>query len=219
VVVEVDRKSQEQAARVALITTVLVGTVIAVVVFLVRRRGLATGFVFRDTQTIGDLPWYAGALSNAGVVMWAVTAAVAIFGSRLAQDRETRGFLLSGGLLSSMLGFDDLYMVHERVFPVVLGLSERLLFSIYLVAVALYLYRFRREILDSDFALLLAALCGFGVSMVVDVLTEHKPWPMYRHVLEAGPKLVGLALWMTYHVRTTWQRVQRDGPARPARPQ
>ena len=89
-----------------MITTALVGTVIAVATFLVRRRGLATGFVLSDTQSIGDLPWYAGALSNAGIVMWVVTAAVAIFGSRLAEDRETRGFLLSGGLLSSLLGFD-----------------------------------------------------------------------------------------------------------------
>ena len=197
-----------------MITTALVGTVIAVATFLVRRRGLATGFVLSDTQSIGDLPWYAGALSNAGIVMWVVTAAVAIFGSRLAEDRETRGFLLSGGLLSSLLGFDDLYMVHERIFPRVLALSEKLLFSFYLVAVALYLYRYRREILNSDFTLLLAALCGFGASMVVDVMTEDKPWPMYRHVFEDGPKLAGLALWMVYHVRTTWQRVGRGDTRR-----
>ena len=45
--------------------------------------------------------------------------------------------------------------------------------------------------------------------MVVDLLTEHKPWPMYRHAFEDSPKLVGLALWMVYHVRTTWQRLHR----------
>lgn len=209
--IDVERRSQRQAARVAAITASLSAGAIAVVVFLVRRADLATGYVFRDTQTIGGLTWYAGALSNAGIVMWVLTAAIAIFGSRVARDRETRGFLLSGGLLSSVLGFDDLYMVHERIFPRVLSLSEQLLFSLYLVAVTLYLYRYRREILNSDFALLGAALVCFAASMVVDLLTEHKPWPLYRHALEDTPKLVGLSLWMTYHVRTTWQRVGRGG--------
>lgn len=165
-------------------------------------KGLPFGLVSSDPVTTADLPFYAGLLSNVGVLLWCATSAIAIFvGTMLRTDARHRSmatFLLLSGLFTTMLLADDFFLVHEVVFPYYLGMPQRLLVGSYALLAIAWLAGFARVIARTNFSVLLLSLCFLGISAAVDQFSHlHVAW-------EDGPKLLGIASWCAYFVQTSF---------------
>lgn len=162
------------------------------------RMGVPFGDLTRDPVSIGELPVYAGFLSQAGIFFWAAAATVCFFAFRVLVQRRDRHpftwFLFFAGALSLLLGLDDAFLLHERVFPR-LGVPQKFVHAGYASCVLLYLLAFRRVILDTEYVLLALALVGFAVSLSLDFASVGGVTPF---LIEDGAKLIGIVSWQVY---------------------
>ncbi|PCJ56731.1 MAG: hypothetical protein COA73_11645 [Candidatus Hydrogenedentota bacterium] len=151
-------------------------------------------------------PWL-GAVSSAGIILWTIAGAVALFTSWLitpqrSMIRTKAGFFLGTGILSFMLMGDDLFLLHERVFPESFNLREEFLIGLYAFILISILYVWRRYILSGDYILLFLALFFFGISVSIDSMPMDIP---QRHFFEDGSKFVGIMTWTMYICRNAVQ--------------
>jgi hypothetical protein len=172
----------------------------------------------RDPIAVAALPWYTGALSNLGVMLW-VAAATACFlaaalAGRAGLGRDLLGFLLASGAVSSVLAVDDLFLIHER-FPDITGITQIWLFAAYGAGLAAYGLRWKHRLMRGDIGLLAGSLFFLAASLGVDlsylITGEYEIGKTTRVVLEDGAKFVGIVLWLTYFARLSFDAVARPG--------
>ena len=198
----------------------------------------------RDPSAVLELPFYVGGMSQAGIPLWAASAALCLFCARLVWNRtgleETGKFLLSSGLLTSLLCLDDLYLLHEQVLPDYIGVPQTVVLAGYGVAVLAYIVRFRKTLLATDVVLFAMALFMFAGSVILDMvptmmreLADIDPIALVEtnapagsgkrasslaqdlHSLaEDGMKLGGIVFWLAYFGRVGAQAL--GGPRKPA---
>lgn len=175
-----------------------------------RTAGISIRKLTADPAKVLHIHPLAGLISNIGILLWSAAAAVCFFCYSIADltPRRFRAFLLASALLTTLLLLDDLFQLHERLFPKYLGLPEPVTCAAYVVLVLAYLYVFRREILQTDFVLLALASGCFGVSVVCDQLFADRPWGL----IEDGAKLLGLAWWCAYFVRVCHRALTEAAP-------
>jgi hypothetical protein len=163
----------------------------------------------RDPLAIVGEPFYFGAISNLGNLLWCSTVAVCFFSfallRKLANCRKIRHlqqFLFFSACVTFILLLDDLFLIHEEVFPNYLNISEDLLVFGYGAIFVLYLVKFRKIILKTDFLLLIVALGFFGISVSLDLFIPGD-WLNWERelVLEDGSKLLGIMSWLAYFSR------------------
>lgn len=157
---------------------------------------------------IVKLPFYLGALSYLGILLWGATIAVCFFCFSILRKTDRKGpvrlfFLLASGI-STLLLLDDLFRLHEIVFPVYLHLHGYTLYAAYIVMIAFLLIRYRTVILNTDYLLLLFALACLGFSMSGDVITDM----FFSNIsgatlLEDGAKFTGIVSWLLYFARVS----------------
>ncbi|MGH8222578.1 MAG: hypothetical protein ACREQZ_06360 [Woeseiaceae bacterium] len=157
-----------------------------------------------------------GVVSNIGILLWAGAAAIAGFAGSLllvgGRARELALFLLAAASLTGCLLLDDLFLVHEWLFPVVLGIPQVAVFAGYAVLLAALLWRFRNAILQMDVRLLVLALAFFALSVGTDLLPVA--WSLVWNLLylvEDGLKLLGIVSWCGYLVRTSVFALEQGG--------
>lgn len=167
-------------------------------------KGIPFSHLTRDPISIGKLSFYSGFLSQVGIFFWSATVAICYFGVTVLRSRpdlqKLRAFLFCSALLSTMLGIDDAFLLHEEVFPYYLGIPQNLVLASYVVFVLLYLYKFLPVILLTEYMLLLISLSFFALSVFLDVV--HLPG-INPYLLEDSAKLIGLVSWLTYFFRAT----------------
>jgi hypothetical protein len=193
---------------------ILVGLSAIVVVYL--NTDIPPRIFFIDPVSEFNAPMYVGLLSNFGVLLWGAAASVCLFGGWLALNssvnRESGWFLICAGLISAMLMFDDLYLLHEEVFEDHLFIHQKFVILTYVALVLMFLVRFRNLILSTDFVLLLIAFGFLALSVLVDLLVTPEEFTLLgglpgRHLVEDGLKLTGIATWSFYLIRTSVQEV------------
>ncbi|MDA7903319.1 hypothetical protein N9B31_06610 [Mariniblastus sp.] len=171
---------------------------------------------FIDPVAEFNSPMYIGSVSNLGVLLWGAAASVCIFGGWLAfnckNQHETAWFLLCAGLVSMVLMLDDLFLLHEEVIEDHLFIPQQFVFAAYGVMVMVLIVRYRKTILESDYMLLFLAFVFFSISVGVDLFVEPEEFVIFgsfpgRHIIEDGFKLLGIASWSVYLVRTCFQKV------------
>ena len=183
-------------------------------------------FVRDPTATLGGNP-LTGVQSHLGVLVWWAAAAVCFFGAAVLRserhDRSGAGFLLWSGSITAVLALDDLFQFHEDLAVRYLRLDDKAVVLVYGLAVVTYLVRYRRTILRSDYSLLAIGLVLFAGSNVVDVFLSDRWTSDGRIFLEDGLKLLGVAGWSSYLIRTTFHLLaastRRANGARNAREQ
>ncbi|PVZ03964.1 hypothetical protein C8D89_11973 [Actinomycetospora cinnamomea] len=95
---------------------------------------------------------------------------------------------------------DDLFLLHEGVFPEI-GIPEVAVLGAYFVAAIVFILRFRVQLAES--ALLIGgALLMWVLSGVVDLVVVAGSF-----LLEDGAKLAGVALWSVMLVRLSSAKV------------
>ncbi len=94
----------------------------------------------RDPASIAEISPFHGLLSSIGVLLWCSTAVAALFSYfllRKSGDKsEFKGFLLTGGLLTSMLLVDDYFMFHDWILPK-LGIGEHAVFLFFALSIVI----------------------------------------------------------------------------------
>jgi hypothetical protein len=145
----------------------------------------------RDPAAVGNLPFYTGWISSLGIVLWAASASIALFASRICEGNFRR-YLLSIGLLISMLLIDDLFMLHDGLLPA-FGIHEVFVFAVYAIALALIIRYNVKFLLKQDYWILLSAGFFLACSLVVDVKLGHYMSESIENLFEDGFKILGIA--------------------------
>jgi hypothetical protein len=159
-----------------------------------------SSFLVRDPSQLAKFPFYIGALSYLGVLIWCVGAAIGLFCAALVRERGMRGLLAGAGVLSLLLGLDDLFTFHEVIAPEYLLIQERYVMGTYaLLLLGLLLWQVRTILARTDFLLLGIALAFFGASTIIDSGAGDQG---LNYLLDDGLKLCGALGWAAYIIRT-----------------
>jgi hypothetical protein len=131
---------------------------------------------------------YAGLLSNLGVLIFAAGAAICFLAAYLLSrnDRLWRSPLLWGGLVLTMLLVDDMFALHDFLFPPLLPQGELLSEAAYALAGLAYVVVFRDVLLRHAWTLLPLGAAFFIVAALLDRAWEG------HHLFEDGSKFLGI---------------------------
>ena len=187
--------------RPFLIITIVSSVLLGAVLILHFWKNIPVGRLTADPVALADgLPAYSGFLSQVGVIIWSAAASICFFCGKLVwrsrADRELKRFLAVSGAFTLWLALDDMFLLHETVFPLV-GIPQNVVLGSYVVLTLAYLFAFRRTILETNFLLLAVSLSFFAVSVVLDVL---KPFKYSLTFFEEGAKLIGIVAWTVYFI-------------------
>ncbi|MBA5763742.1 hypothetical protein H2O73_15365 [Vibrio sp. 404] len=178
---------------------ILVGAVVVSV-----KMGVPISVLTQDPlSSTGQHP-FTGAISNLGIVLWAFSGSVCIFTYCLLKnssiDRARNRFILLGAIISCAFLFDDLFMLHEWIFPKLLGLNEKIVLIFYAFLLLYYVVAFRGRILSRDITLLLFFFVGLAISVLIDMVPDT--YFTWHYLLEDGPKFLGIVSWFGYQFTT-----------------
>lgn len=180
------------------------------VVLVSRATGDPVAHFTRDFFSTAEVPIYTGIVSNVGVFLWGVTAAICFFAIGAMEDpvrdREVRRWILATAMVSAILMLDDFFMFHEWIFPRLTGLDETVVLGVYAVAFTGYLAAFRRSILAAGPELLVLALVLLGASLVMDLI-EPEDAAAWRYLTEEGFKLLGIGAWLGFFLGVAYEAV------------
>lgn len=185
----------------------------AILILIRIRTGIAIAEFTRDPLGFTGLPVYKGLVSNLGVIIWAGAAAVCFFSYSVVRARSTGGgrshFLLFAGLVTVLLTLDDLFMLHEVVFPEHLGVPQNIVYATHVFLLLSFLVWYRSTILQTGFLLLALAFVGFGVSVGVDFIAPMVSVPGL-YIFEDGGKLFGIVSWSAYFTLVSARHVTSE---------
>ncbi len=189
------------------LTAVVLAVVIAAAV-VCAAKGINYGIISRDAVQVARIKFYTGYLSSFGTVLMCA-AATGCFMAALAvppRPREgvTRGFLLASGLLTAILLVDDLFLMHERFFPMLLGVPEWAVMVFYMVSIPAYVIYYRAQLLRTRVLPLVFALICFAAAQFCDWVLDGKK----LYILEDGPKLIGYGAWCGYFLDVSVVRIR-----------
>ena len=178
------------------------------VAFARARDGIPWAHLLGDPATALEAPFYIGLVSNVGVLLWAATASVFLFGWALLRRRggdvEWRGFLLYSGVFVAWLCLDDLFLLHDVVFPDVLGIPQPAVAAAYAALALAYLACFAPLVLRTDFLVLVLAFGLLAASLALDQLhAVRELLPIAAALWEDAAKLLGIGAWLSYGIATT----------------
>lgn len=162
------------------------------------------GELTRDPNTVLKGHVYTGMISNAGIFFWSASATICLFMAVFLYERAAYHgktlLMLFAGLLSFVMGFDDVYQMHEKMFIDIRYIPEELFFLAYAVFMAFIVLVCFRTFMQTDFMLWFMALGLFMLSLLVDhdfifVHKDHAFW-------EDSFKFAGIFTWSVYYLRT-----------------
>jgi hypothetical protein len=176
--------------------------------------------LLRDVATLGELPFYAGFVSQLGLLFWSAATTLCFFEyftlKKLGCTRkETLNFLLFAGLLSGYLMLDDSFMLHEEFFPDFLKIiPEKAVILMLGIAMLAFLYFNRQELLQNEFGLMFLAFMFFGISVVIDAVPTELYEDIYivekvEHILEDGAKFTAIITWVIFYARYGYQQLTK----------
>lgn len=173
----------------------------------------------RDTTAVARAPFYIGAISNIGVLLWCATASMCFLTSsvlhRASTGTKEQLFFLWAALITAVLMIDDLFLVHETVAPRFLAVSSDSVFVIYGILTSAFLLYYRRLILQTDYILLLLGILFLAGSVAFDMLSDNNFIPSLKstgmqNYLEDSSKLLGIAGWFSYFGRECFKKLSRQ---------
>ncbi len=158
-------------------------------------------YLTRDPNAIASKPFYFGFFSQIGIFLWAATAAICFFSAKLIKRSQESltiiRFLVAGGLLTLLLGLDDVFLIHENT-EEYFGIPEKVVYATYAIFAISFVLTFSRFILKSNYILFGMALAFFGLSIVLDRFEEYLPDSVDLFLVEDGAKMIGIVSWFIY---------------------
>ncbi len=187
---------------------------LALLYVLGKMKGIDFSYISRDPiQLLNGKP-YIGILSNTGILFWCFTIAILFFSAKIASNlgrpKILYQFFFFAGLLTLLMLVDDLFLLHDVIFPDYLNLSEIYFYIFYGLAVVALLYFFRKVILESDYVLLLLAfvMLSSSVLMDLDIVFRLGIYLPGSWLIEDGFKFMGIISWFVYFVRICYTNIK-----------
>lgn len=90
----------------------------------------------------------------------------------------------------------------------ILQIADTWIIAVYGVMALSIFAKFRDEIAQSNLVLFGIALVCLGTSIVIDAFDPKDIFVTNYHVVEDGPKLLGIAAWLGYYTHLCLQRLQ-----------
>lgn len=187
----------------------LVVTLLSLVLVLLgsREAGLSLADLTDDASLSDSRAWFAGGLSTFGFILMAASCGVAFFSVSLrkffavGRRRSSASFWI--GICSSVLLIDDAYMLHDSIFPTLLGIPEVVPQVLIGSGVAGVLFLFRKAIAESFVFAIPAVIC-WTLSVLIDVGLDDSGLVVL--LLEDGFKLLGICFWLQF----CWDMAKRS---------
>jgi len=157
----------------------------------------------KDPSEVIGFPPYIGMLSNWSVILWVVAATICLFSAVLLKQQKASNstflFIAVSGGLSLLLGIDDLYLLHDQLFPKLFDIQEKYFYYLYLFTFLVYMIYFVRQIIKSEYLLLGIALLFFLMSRRAFITL-----PFLDQYMTTGDmlKYFGIVFWLAFFYRT-----------------
>lgn len=155
----------------------------------------------REPQAVLKGSFYVGSFSNLGGLVWFGAAAIMSFAGSLKP--LDRGALILAALVTWAMGLDDVFMLHDKVYPR-LYLNETLVAALYFGAIGLIVLRYYRQLARST-------LVGMAIAVIFWVLSE-----VFDHyfndigqLAEDGAKFIGIVVWAAAWTRQAYNDITR----------
>jgi hypothetical protein len=172
----------------------------------------------QDIVATGRMPALAGFVSQIGNILWSASLTVCFLTLIILQRRSrgftgTKRFLFQAGIVTFILLFDDAFLFHTDLALLYLGINKGVVIASYVIMGFLFVLSNRREILSSEYVLLILALTMFAASIFFDslpVVSEESRYFWYKLelLMEDGFKFAGVATWLVYFVRYAIQQIE-----------
>ncbi len=160
--------------------------------------------LFLDPAYITGAPWYTGALSNLGILVWTSAVVFAGAGSwvarRIGRANAAR-FLATGAIVTLILVLDDVFRLHASPLKNLLGGSKTVAQLVIVAPAIVWVVAFFSDIQRTRSALLFAALVSLGGSAIVDFGVGLSGDAML--LVEDGMKFLGILAWTQYFAITS----------------
>lgn len=187
---------------VLLISWLLTTLALLLAIFISTAKDISLDSFTQDPNAQFFAPFYIGFFSNIGIMIWSAAVTICFYGAWRIDGNvnvKTQQFLLFSGIITLLMTLDDLFQLHELVFPLYFNISDNMIYLTYLNIYLIYFIRFRRQLLNSDFIALVLAFFFLGLSTIIDIL----PLPISKDTfLEDAMKLLGTVSWLIYFTRT-----------------
>lgn len=177
------------------------GVAIAMVAIASWFLGEPAAVFTREPQEVLKGPLYVGSFSNLGGIVWFGAAAIMSFAGSLKP--LDRGALILAALLTWAMGLDDVYMLHDRVYPK-LYLNERVVSAAYFVVVGVIVLRYYRQLAYSTLVGMAIAVICWVLSAVLDHFFNQ-----IGQLAEDGIKFIGIAVWAAAWTRQAFDDITR----------
>ncbi len=201
------REQLKNITPIVIIALAATTALLSAVVLLGIESGVDLDNFTQDPTAVMNAPFYLGFFSNIGIILWCSSAAFCFLASAIVTgqgNEPLRPFLLSSGLITTMLMFDDFMLLHEEVFPVYAGIAENSVLLVYINLIIIYLIFFWRLILRTEFLLLGMAFACVGISKAVAFIPMPIPEDSF---LEDAVKLYGIVAWFIYYTRLSYLEI------------
>lgn len=155
-----------------------------------------------DPSYVAGQPWYSGAISNLGILVWSSGVAFAAAGGWVAHRigrKSAARFLIGGAFATLVLLLDDAFRLHSGPIGSVAG-SKTAAQAVVIAPVAIWLCASYSDIRRTRSYLLFAALASLAASVLVDLI--YAPVGDARLLLEDGVKFLGILAWAQYFAIT-----------------
>jgi len=174
---------------------------IAFVAILSRLLGESPAVFTREPQAVLKGPFYVGSFSNLGGLVWFAAAAIMSFAWSLKP--LGRGALILAALLTWAMGVDDVFMLHDTIYPK-LHLNEIFVSALYFVVIGVIIWRFYRQLARSTLVGIAIAVMFWGLSEVFDQYFNH-----IGQLAEDGAKFIGIVVWAAAWIRQAYNDITR----------
>jgi hypothetical protein len=192
----------KKVTPVLLISWLLVVLALLFAIFASTVKDIDLDVFTQDPNAQLNAPFYLGFFSNLGIMVWSAAFTICFYGAYGVVEisaMRNREFLMVSGLITFLMALDDLFQLHELVFPAYFNISDNMVYLTYINIYLIYFIRYKRELLNSDFMALGLAFFLLGLSTIIDLL----PLPMPKDTfLEDAIKLLGAVTWLVYYTRT-----------------
>ncbi len=202
-------KAQFGNSAIAIIyvaVTIFLGITIA----LNQLANIPFDFFSRDPLTTFNAHPLTGIQSNLGILILVSTAGICLFACVVLRSRKAEAaviqFFLWSGLITLVLTFDDLFLIHEDLAYRYLEIGQKTILILYVFLIIRYVLKLRKIIPHSDHLLFILALAFFGISEGIDIFESYwnSPWRVF---FEDGFKLFGIVSWSIYLIRESFHFV------------
>jgi len=162
-------------------------------------KGIAVNALIQDPVGTAGLRWQTGFLYKIGILLWGAITTSCFLGAamwkRNGATEVFHAFLLTSGALTLFFALDDVFQLRTE-FHDHLGLPEVAVFSIYAVALCVFVVVFKRTMLRTEYVVLVAAVALFVVWLALRLFGVE-------HVVRYGFMLAGQLTLMLYFFRTS----------------